>query len=112
MDFIKTSETDIAYYLLNEKGAPRFYKELIVDIIEKKEKPVQSMAEAIAEIYTELNMDARFHHFGDGFWGLTQWIPVDAKKSVSPSQSTSKAKIQNENRKTSLLESIQEHVEE
>lgn len=108
MDFIHSSETDIAYYLLSEKGQPRFFKDLIMDIIDKKCKPVQSMAESIAEVYTLLNMDARFHHFGDGMWGLTEWMPTDTKRSVSSSSGSGRAKSSNSSRRTSLLESIQD----
>ena len=41
MDFVHSSETDVAYYILTLANKPIFYKELIMEVIEKKCKPVQ-----------------------------------------------------------------------
>ena len=71
MDFINSSEVDIAYYVLTEKGSTMYYKDLVMEVIEKKHKPVQSLSAAISEVYTLINMDSRFQYEGEGQWGLT-----------------------------------------
>ena len=64
-DYSKMSETDIAYRILADLGEPLYYKTLITSVIDKKKKSVQSMAVAISEIYTMINMDGRFQYRGD-----------------------------------------------
>lgn len=109
MDFLHSSETDVGYYILNLANKPIFFKDLIMEIIEKKRKPVQSLSAAISEVYTLINMDSRFQYTGNGMWGLTEWNPPETKRSSS-SSSSSKSKSLSNRRRTSLLESIQEDV--
>ena len=88
-DYPSMSEVDIAYRVLADLGEPIYYKKLITNVIEKKRKSVQSMAVAISEIYTMINMDGRFQYRGDGQWGLTEWNPPEVKKSGRGSSRTS-----------------------
>ena len=91
-DYSKMSETDIAYRILADLGEPLYYKTLITNVIDKKKKSVQSMAVAISEIYTMINMDGRFQYRGDkgeGQWGLTEWTPPEVKRTRSASQAAS-----------------------
>lgn len=113
MDFLHSSETDVAYYILTANGKPVFFKDLITEVIEKKCKPVQSLSAAISEVYTLINMDSRFHYEGEGKWGLTEWNPPEVKRSTaSSSSSSSKNKAMNSSRRrTKLLEGIQEDVD-
>ena len=109
-DFTKKTEVDIAYYVLQHKGATMYYKDLVLDVIEKKHKPVQSLSAAISEVYTLINMDSRFHYEGEGQWGLTEWNPPEVKRSHS-SRSTSgssKAAAKASSNRKKKLESIQE----
>ena len=62
MDFEQMAEMDIAHHILTQKKMPMHYKELITEVIEAKHKPVQSLAMAISEIYTMMNMDSRFKY--------------------------------------------------
>ena len=111
-DFTKKTEVDIAYYVLQHNGATMYYKDLVMDVIEKKHKPVQSLSAAISEVYTLINMDSRFHYEGDGQWGLTEWNPPETKRhtrsSSSSSSSTSRSSAKASRRKEKLFESIQE----
>lgn len=112
-DFTKKTEVDIAYYVLQHKGATMYYKDLVLDVIEKKHKPVQSLSAAISEVYTLINMDSRFHYEGDGQWGLTEWNPPEVKRhtrssSSSSSGSSSRTSAKASRRKEKLFESIQE----
>ena len=59
MDFLKSSEVDVAYYILTQSGEKMYYKDLVLDVIEKTHKPVQSLSAAISEVYTLINMDSR-----------------------------------------------------
>ena len=76
------SEVDLAYQILSESGKenPLYFKNLIREIIARKNKVVQNEAAAISEIYTLINMDSRFQHIGDGLWGLTDWYPPETKR--------------------------------
>ena len=60
-DFENMTEVDLAYRILTDSGKdnPIFYKDLILEIIEKKNKSVQNEAVAISEVYTMINMDSR-----------------------------------------------------
>ena len=107
MDYAKRSETDVAHDILSEKNEAMYYKDLVLEVIDKKRKPVQSLSHAISEVYTLINMDSRFHYEGDGKWGLTEWNPPEVKRthasraSASPASKTSR-------RREKLLEGIQE----
>ncbi|MBQ1808584.1 MAG: hypothetical protein IIZ87_03535, partial [Selenomonas sp.] len=82
---------------------------LVLDVIEKKHKPVQSLSAAISEVYTLINMDSRFQYEGDGQWGLTEWNPPEVKRHSSRSSATrSKAANKESNNRQKKLESIQE----
>ncbi|MBR1421132.1 MAG: DNA-directed RNA polymerase subunit delta [Selenomonadaceae bacterium] len=94
MDYVNMPEVDIAYEILTARGKDNvlYYKDLVMDVIEKKQKPVQSLAVAISEVYTMINMDGRFHYEGDGNWGLTEWNPPVEKKSHSKTSKASTSK--------------------
>ena len=107
MDFEHMSEVDAAYHILAKKGTPVHYKELITEVIEATHKPVQSLAMAISEIYTMMNMDSRCHYEGEGKWGLTEWVPPEVKRSSSRSVGTAKSGVTKETMRKKKLESIQ-----
>ena len=108
MDFEHMSEVDVAHYILTQKKEPMHYKELITEVIETKHKPVQSLAMAISEIYTMMNMDSRFHYEGESRWGLTEWVPPEVKRSSSRSSvGATKSALTEEAASKNKLESIQ-----
>lgn len=111
MDFINSSEVGVAYYILTQAGKTMYYKDLVLEVIEKKCKPVQSLSAAISEVYTLINMDSRFHYEGEGQWGLTEWNPPEVKRSHasrSTSSGSSKAAARASSNRKKKLESIQE----
>lgn len=109
MDFVNSTEADVAYYLLSQAGSAKYYKDLVLEVIKKKHKPVQSMAAAISEVYTLINMDGRFHYEGEGKWGLTEWNPPDTKRTHGASRGVAvKTTSKSTRRKEKLFESIQE----
>ena len=87
MDYTNASEVDVAYRILLEDGHAMNYKELILEVIRRKHKPVQSLPAAISEIYTLINMDSRFSYAGESQWGLTEWDPPETGKHAAGSAS-------------------------
>ena len=81
-DFENMSEVDVAYRILTDAGKdnPIHFKDLILEILAKKNKSVQNEAVAISEVYTMINMDSRFQHVGEGKWGLFEWNPPETKR--------------------------------
>ncbi len=114
MNYQNVSETDIAYQFLLKKGEPVYYKDLVLHVIEKKAKPMQSLPHAISEVYTLINMDSRFRYSGksDGksMWGLTEWAPPETKRTHSTESAAPAAPSRAKRRHENLLEGIQEDV--
>lgn len=107
IDYENSSEADVAYHILSEEGNTMHYKELVLKVIELKHKPVQSLAAAISEVYTLINMDSRFHYEGENQWGLTEWNPPETKRTHAAARTSSGA-AKNKRRNESMFESIQE----
>ncbi|MBQ7705252.1 MAG: DNA-directed RNA polymerase subunit delta [Selenomonadaceae bacterium] len=81
-NFEDMTEVDLAYQILTDSGKdnPIHYKDLILEILNKKNKLLQNEAAAISEVYTMINMDSRFQYKGEGKWGLSEWDPPEVKK--------------------------------
>ncbi len=107
IDYDKRSETDVAYAILTKKNEALYYKDLVLEVIDKKRKPVQSLAYAISEVYTLINMDSRFHYEGEGKWGLTEWKPPEVKRTHTTRTGASSGS-KTSRRREKLLEGIQE----
>ena len=107
MDYTQMSEVDAAYHILAEKRETMHYKDLILEVIEATHRPVQSLAMAISEIYTMINMDSRFHYEGEGKWGLTEWNPPEVKRTHA-SRTGASSSPKTSRRREKLLEGIQE----
>lgn len=92
-DYEKMSEVDIAYRILTDAGKDNyiFYKDLILEVLDKKNKSVQNESVAISEVYTMINMDSRFQHHGEGKWGLVEWNPPEAKRGRGSKKSATSA---------------------
>ena len=108
MDFVNSSEVDVAYHILTQAAKNMYYKDLVLEVIEKKRKPVQSLSAAISEVYTLINMDSRFHYEGEGQWGLTEWNPPEVKRTRAASGTASKTASKASSARKKKLESIQE----
>jgi DNA-directed RNA polymerase subunit delta len=77
LEMAKLTDVDLAYQLLRQNGQPKYYKDLIVDVLTLKGKFFASGVQGtlISGMYTEITMDSRFVHLGKGIWGLTEWYP-------------------------------------
>ena len=75
--FNEKSEVDLAYKILSLSGKdnPIHYKDLILEILDKKNKAVQNEAAAISEIYTMI---------------LTEWNPPEVKRTRGTRKTTAK----------------------
>lgn len=104
----KVSPVDAAYNILKEKGLGINYRDLITKVIETQNIPVRSMSASISEIYTQMNMDSRFHYAGDGVWDLVEWLPPEVKRRTRVASSESGSASKASRRKETLFESIQE----
>ena len=108
MNYADSTEMDVAYDILAKKGEPVYYKDLVLEVIKKKSKPMQSPSHTISEVYTQINMDSRFQHMGKSMWGLTEWNPQETKRASSSSGSSSSSSTKSSRRREKLLEGIQE----
>ncbi|MDR3591014.1 MAG: DNA-directed RNA polymerase subunit delta [Negativicutes bacterium] len=82
------SEVDLAYHVLAEKRTALYFRELISEVLTKKGRPLPSIAHAMAEVHTQINMDSRFVHMGKGMWGLTEWLPQRGGRAVEETAAT------------------------
>lgn len=71
----QVSEVELAYKILQKTGRSMYFKELITEVLELKGRRIYSLAYAISEVHTQINMDSRFVHMGKGMWGLVEWSP-------------------------------------
>lgn len=82
------SDVDLAYQVLAENGSPMYFRDLIGKVLEAKGRPAASLAHAMAEVHTQINMDSRFVHVGKGTWGLIEWLPQRGVKVVEETAAT------------------------
>jgi len=62
------------------------------------------MKQAMAELHTQINMDSRFTFKGKGYWGLTEWAPVQRTTGRSDEPSAAVLDETVEIRRTKLQE--------
>jgi DNA-directed RNA polymerase subunit delta len=65
-----------------------YFRDLIGKVLEGKGRQVGSLAHAIAEVHTQINMDSRFIHVGKGTWGLTEWLPQRGGRAAEETAAT------------------------
>ncbi|HEY3363573.1 MAG TPA: DNA-directed RNA polymerase subunit delta [Symbiobacteriaceae bacterium] len=73
------SVTDIAVSILKNRGKAMHFKELIAEIMRVKAINQENPGRLIAQMHTEINLDSRFLHQGNGEWGLREWVPKASK---------------------------------
>lgn len=76
MELSKCSQvTEIAYQILFSSGKAIYFRDLISKILTTNGSQPVSRSQAITEIHTQINMDSRFIYYGQGMWGLAEWLP-------------------------------------
>lgn len=69
----RLSEEELAYEILASQGRPMYYKDLIREVLERQNRPLEP--QTISATLTQINLDARFVYVSNGEWGLKVWIP-------------------------------------
>lgn len=71
---------ELAVAILEARGQPLEYQDLIGEILRVKELP--SEGKFMTGIYTEINLDHRLAYLGAGLWGLRDWAPRSGMKGI------------------------------
>ncbi|MDA8216868.1 MAG: DNA-directed RNA polymerase subunit delta [Dehalococcoidales bacterium] len=78
-----TAPADVAYEILIRNGVPMHYKDLLTEVL--RLKGMESAADTgrlVAGILTDINLDSRFVHVGQGQWALRRWAPKQQETKV------------------------------
>lgn len=68
-------DIEVVYQILRNEKRSLFFRELLSKALEGREGVHDhSWAHVMSEIFTQMNMDSRFHHEGKNKWGLTEWV--------------------------------------
>ena len=65
--------TDIALCVLKNRGKAMHFKEIFAEVMTVKGINQENPGCLIAQMLTELSIDSRFTHHGNGEWGLREW---------------------------------------
>ena len=82
------SGVDLAYRILKERKTDLYFRDLLTEVVTAKMVPSYLKKQAMAELHTQINMDSRFTFKGKGYWGLTEWVPVQ-RTAGRPEESVS-----------------------
>ena len=103
----QVSEVELAYKILQKTGHSMYFRELITEVLELKGRRIHSLAHAMSEVHTQINMDSRFVHMGKGMWGLVEWSPQQLS-AHSASDDSDSAPSSFSSRREKLFEEIQQ----
>lgn len=76
-DFQELSMVDITYKLLEDKGEPMIFMDIMKEVAKRKGLTQSQADELLAQLFTEINIDGRFVCVGRNLWGLKHWFPVE-----------------------------------
>nr|WP_237691022.1 DNA-directed RNA polymerase subunit delta [Paenibacillus caui] len=85
---------DLAFMILKAANTPYYYRDLMNEVAKLRGMTDEEIQEAIAQLYTEINIDGRFACVGTNLWGLKRWYPLD--KSEDPIASSKRPRIIND----------------
>lgn len=68
---------ELAYEILKVKKEPLYFRDMMSEIQELRNLTDDDVAEVIARVFTEINIDGRFICIGQNIWGLNRWYPTD-----------------------------------
>ncbi|WP_066155000.1 DNA-directed RNA polymerase subunit delta [Halalkalibacter krulwichiae] len=93
-ELLEMSMVEIAFEIMKESKQPFDYYELAKQVAAMKEMSQQELDERIANLYTDMNIDGRFHSLGDNRWGLKSWYPLEQAEEeiTTPVKPRKKAK--------------------
>ena len=73
----ETPMVELAYAVMKEERKPFNYYDLIKEVAELKGMSKEAVEARIANLYTDMNIDGRFHSLGDNNWGLKSWYALE-----------------------------------
>ena len=76
---------DMAYTLLNDKGATMNLYDIIDEFKDLGGYEFEEIENRVVQFYTDLNTDGRFLNIGENQWGLRDWYFVDdIEEKIAP----------------------------
>ncbi|MCH4390151.1 DNA-directed RNA polymerase subunit delta [Staphylococcus haemolyticus] len=76
---------DMAYTLLNDKGATMNLYDIIDEFKDLGGYEFEEIENRVVQFYTDLNTDGRFLNIGENQWGLRDWYTVDdIEEKIAP----------------------------
>lgn len=76
---------DMAYTLLNDKGATMNLYDIIDEFKDLGGYEFEEIENRVVQFYTDLNTDGRFLNVGENQWGLHDWYSVDdIEEKIAP----------------------------
>ncbi|WP_285491327.1 DNA-directed RNA polymerase subunit delta [Staphylococcus haemolyticus] len=76
---------DMAYTLLNDKGATMNLYDIIDEFKDLGDYEFEEIENRVVQFYTDLNTDGRFLNVGENQWGLRDWYSVDdIEEKIAP----------------------------
>lgn len=85
---------DLAFMVLKVANTPYYYRDLMNEVAKLRGFTEEQINEAIAQLYTEINMDGRFACVGTNMWGLKRWYPLE--RSDDPVANAKRPRIIND----------------
>lgn len=90
----ETPMVDLAFMILKAVNTPFYYRDLMNEVAKVRGMSDEEVLEAIAQLYTEINIDGRFACVGTNLWGLKRWYPLE--KSEDPIANAQRPRIIND----------------
>ncbi|MBC8015196.1 MAG: DNA-directed RNA polymerase subunit delta [Sporomusaceae bacterium] len=103
----QVSDVELAYQILQKTAKSMYFRDLITEVLEQQGRRIHSLAHAISEVHTQINMDSRFVHMGKGMWGLVEWSPQQLS-GRSGAEKEENVKTSSTVRRQKLFEEIQQ----
>lgn len=85
---------DLAFMILKAANTPYYYRDLMNEVAKLRGMSEAEINEAIAQLYTEINIDGRFACVGTNLWGLKRWYPIE--RSEDPVANAKRPRIIND----------------
>ncbi|WP_435923330.1 DNA-directed RNA polymerase subunit delta [Paenibacillus sp. DYY-L-2] len=85
---------DLAFMILKAANTPYYYRDLMNEVAKLRGMSEEEINEAIAQLYTEINIDGRFACVGTNLWGLKRWYPIE--RSEDPVANAKRPRIIND----------------
>lgn len=95
--------TEIALCVLKNRGKAIHFKEIFAEVMTVKGINQENPGRLIAQMLTELSIDSRFTHHGNGEWGLREWqlkgnkvLKIRPEAPAAPTRSRSRLRDDDE----------------